>query len=313
MERKQPIVNFDDVRVDSAKSITIARLKQLYHTLESRMRAMRMPEPSSGYTSEHLRAFMRWKDLFPRLRYNEYFSTESPAVVITYMWLGDSLKQVIDTLSQKFRLEDRVWIDILFNDQRTDQDAMNAVRQSLHLYFVSANHVILSSFAQYPQFEPSGRSRGTTVMCYPWDRCWCILEMAVRYCGVKTRGSKPSIFLLPADEARRGDVLASIRRLESHVHDFFQRMQGRPDDVTEIQRVLISKDLFSSTVEFNTKMREMLVDFRCQAMAAGSLPSDLARVLSENGLAHDEAVAAALDCLGVARAEDLSLVSEEMV
>ena len=33
--------------------------------------------------------------------------------------------------------------------------------------------------------------------CDPWDRCWCLLEMAVRDLAVKNRGKAPSTIIMP--------------------------------------------------------------------------------------------------------------------
>ena len=33
--------------------------------------------------------------------------------------------------------------------------------------------------------------------CEPWDRCWCLLEMAVRDLAVKKRGKAPSTIIMP--------------------------------------------------------------------------------------------------------------------
>ena len=42
-------------------------------------------------------------------------------VAVTYMWLGVPLLELVDILEGEFGLDAEVWLDIIFNDQRTDE------------------------------------------------------------------------------------------------------------------------------------------------------------------------------------------------
>ena len=40
-------------------------------------------------------------------------------VAVTYMWLGEALLELMGILEREFGLDAQVWLDIIFNDQRT--------------------------------------------------------------------------------------------------------------------------------------------------------------------------------------------------
>ena len=42
-------------------------------------------------------------------------------VAVTYMWLGEPLLELVGILQRKFGLDAQVWLDIIFNDQRTGE------------------------------------------------------------------------------------------------------------------------------------------------------------------------------------------------
>ena len=63
--------------------------------------------------------------------------------------------------------------------------------------------------AEYPVNQTSGAG-GEMVMCDLWDRCWCVLELAIRYLAEKKVACKHKLTLLL--HARALALLLSVKR-----------------------------------------------------------------------------------------------------
>ena len=86
------------------------------------MRASGVQEPSRGFNSEDVKSFLRKKGLFVPVLYETKFSVDPPDYVITYMWLATTLRELMQILKELFGSRTgRVWIDVIFNDQRSNQ------------------------------------------------------------------------------------------------------------------------------------------------------------------------------------------------
>ncbi len=55
------------------------------------------------------------------------FSHKPPDVAVSYMWLGSPLMELVDELLKAFGEDSLVWLDIVFNDQRSTKAVGNAV------------------------------------------------------------------------------------------------------------------------------------------------------------------------------------------
>ena len=70
-------------------------------------------------------------------------------VAVTYMWLGEPLLKLIDILEREFGVDSEVWLDIIFNDQRTAEavgqvNLSSSARQKGILALVSGAHSFCS-------------------------------------------------------------------------------------------------------------------------------------------------------------------------
>jgi hypothetical protein len=103
-------------------SISIKNVDTLVKKLVVDMRAMKIDEPKSGYTSEEARMFFKEHNIYPPETYFELqlFQTEKPKLTLTYMWPATPLERIVNILKrQGYTDDDTVYIDILLNDQRS--------------------------------------------------------------------------------------------------------------------------------------------------------------------------------------------------
>ena len=58
-----------------------------------------------------------------------------------------------------------------------------AVKRANLVYLTARGHVVIISEADYPVVQGAEAAGGAaeTVVCELWERCWCVLEMVVRY------------------------------------------------------------------------------------------------------------------------------------
>jgi hypothetical protein len=104
------------------RSISVESFAELIEVLVPMIRADGVPEPPRGYNSEHLKAFLAKKEIFLPSFYDKLFSLDQPEVVVTYMWLATTLRELLAILRKTFAGRNgTVWVDVLFNDQRSPQ------------------------------------------------------------------------------------------------------------------------------------------------------------------------------------------------
>jgi hypothetical protein len=257
--------------VEGIQSIPLSRLKSILDELCEEMEREGMPKPLDGYTSEDLKGYLLRKEIHIPERFLKAFSVDTPDVVATYMWLGTPLRCLPEVL-QRFaaRAGGRdilVWVDVIFNDQRSPQAIARAVAAANALYMRAASHVVIFSEAKYPAFDENGASLAPR-LCQPWDRCWCVLEMAVRDLAVRQQGKHESVMEMQEEfrqalALRLGSFGTARERIKDMFHgrDFFIGMQGRPEDVSEIQNTLLSTGFFPTPERFNQHMSEKLTNF----------------------------------------------------
>ena len=103
------------------RSITLENFAILVHMLTPMITlATSVPEPPRGYNSEHLKQFLIKKNFFlPSVDFcSELFSLSEPEYVITYLWLGTSLREILEILREHLGGRNATfWLDILFNNQ----------------------------------------------------------------------------------------------------------------------------------------------------------------------------------------------------
>jgi hypothetical protein len=257
--------------VEGIQSIPLSRLKSILDELCEEMEREGMPKPPDGYTSEDLKDHLLQKGIHIPERFLKAFSVDTPDVVATYMWLGTPLRCLPEVL-QRFAVraggrDILVWVDVIFNDQRSPQAIARAVAAANALYMRAASHVVIFSEAKYPSFDESGASLAQR-LCQPWDRCWCVLEMAVRDLAVRQQEKQESVMEMQQDfrqalALRLGSFATARDRIREMFHDrdFFSGMQGRPEDVSEIQTTLLSTGFFPTPERFNQHMSEKLTTF----------------------------------------------------
>jgi hypothetical protein len=114
------------LQVDTAKllrkgyrAITLESFAELVQMITHMIKgATSVPEPTRGYNSEHLRSFLVENKIFLPEKYGGMFSLDEPEYVITYLWLGTTLRELLGILREHFDgLNATFWLDILFNDQ----------------------------------------------------------------------------------------------------------------------------------------------------------------------------------------------------
>ena len=227
-----------------------------------------LPKPPGGYTSEDLKGYLLQTGTHIPQRFLDRFSVDAADDIITYMWLGTPLLSLPPLLRRRARGVDiRVWVDVVFNDQRTPQAITRAVSAANTFYMRATSHTVIFSEAEYPAFDARG-AQVAPRMCQPWDRCWCLVEMAVRDLAVRQQGKQASVMEMQEEfrqvlAGRLGSPAtaeASVREM-FRGRDFFRGMQGRPDDVRGIQAMLLSSGFFPTPESFNAHMSEKLTTF----------------------------------------------------
>ncbi len=112
----------EQILKDSLKSISIENLEEVFEMLFNMMKANGLQEPARGFNSEDLKNFLRKNAIFVPSLWKTLFSVNAPDYVITYMWLATTLRELLQILKELLRSRTgRVWIDVVFNDQRSDQ------------------------------------------------------------------------------------------------------------------------------------------------------------------------------------------------
>jgi hypothetical protein len=127
------------VQVDTAKllrkgyrAITLESFAELVQMLTHMIKgATSVPEPTRGYNSEHLRGFLVENKIFLPEKYGGMFSLDEPEYVITYLWLGTTLRELLGILREHFDGRNATfWLDILFNDQMVRPLCFNAALEA---------------------------------------------------------------------------------------------------------------------------------------------------------------------------------------
>ena len=131
-------------------------------------------------------------------------------------------------------------------------------------YIESPRHVILMGIGDYPILDASGVQTGRE-KCWLYQRCWAVFEMAIRDCiAVRLlKHNRSEIIVMDETfqeiESESGRCICEAIIDRFRTTDFFGSMRGRPGDVEEIQRVLVSPDFYRSEEEFNEHHRKRIV------------------------------------------------------
>ena len=249
--------------VETFQSIRLSHLEAIIETVCEELTGQG-PVPTGGFTSEELKQYFGCKGIHLVERFPDKFSVDTPDIVVTYMWLGTPLRRLPSLLRRLERtagFNPLVWLDVIFNDQRSPQAIARAVANADKLYIRASTHLMIYSIAEYPTFDGRGTRLPAKVMCAPWDRCWCVLELMLRYLAVQRQRKQPTVMLMLEETA--AELLGSLQSptaAEHWVRDkfsgrcFFESMQGRPDDVREIQATLLSSGFFPTPSAFNENM-----------------------------------------------------------
>ena len=149
----------------------------------------------------------------------------------------------------------------------------------------SQHHLIIVGSAVYLTFGADGKENGEK-KCWIYHRCWCLWEMAIRDCiAVKILGHQKSEIivldeflgeLISSAESGRSIAAAIAERFRST--NFFEDMQGRPEDVQEIQSTLISGGFFESPEHFNEHFRKRMVSVLLECSPQVRQPSSFHRI-----------------------------------
>ena len=250
------------------KSLSLKHVDSLVRDLVKELRRLRKQEPADGYTSENLRQYFVEQNIYLPEKYYDrgIFSIQPPDVTVTYMWPGTPIEQLAQLLRCRLQDDDKIYLDIFLNDQRTGQAITMAVANANVLYMHSPRHVIIISAVEYPTFNDAEVENGK-IFCWIFDRCWCVLEMAIRDClSVQKLSHQESAILIVgkfaeqlAERVKPGETsITDIIANEFRGIDFFERLQGRPSDVRQIKETLISPGFFSSTSHFNEYYRKRM-------------------------------------------------------
>jgi hypothetical protein len=254
--------------VEGIQSIRLSHLEKILDHLCCEMENEGLSQPPGGYTSEDLKGYLLRKGMHIPERFLDSFSVDAPDLVVTYMWLGTPLRSIPRVLRRRAGCVDiLVWIDVVFNDQRSPQAIARAVSAANTLYIRAISHVVIFSEAEYPAFDERG-AQAAPRLCEPWDRCWCVLEMAVRDLAVRQQGKQASVMEMQEEFRQRlarrlGPPATAGERVRAMFgeRDFFGGMQGRPEDVREIQATLLSSGFFTTPNSFNAHMSDKLTNF----------------------------------------------------
>ena len=265
-------MNADGLMADAFQSIRLSKLENLFESIFKEMQSSVEEQRSQvnlNYTSEHLKDYIRERKILLTQRYSEEFCDETPDIAVTYLWRGTSLRNLVSVLKGEFPGDPLIWLDIVFNDQRSEQQASCAVRKANVTYVRARKHVVIFSKAEYPASN-TGMGPGDGVkwsLCDPWDRCWCILELAVRELACRKKNKEQSILILSPDylsEVREkilqpGTSVEDSVRGMLHGRDFCANMQGKPADVCAIRDIVTSADFFGSAAALNSYLEDLLI------------------------------------------------------
>ena len=159
--------------MEGIQSIRLSDLETILELFCQEMERAGLPKPPGGYTSEDLKQYLIQTDTHIPQRFLSLFSVDTADDIITYMWLGTPLLSLLPLLRRRARGVDiRVWVDVVFNDQRTPQAITRAVSAANTFYMRATSHTVIFSEAEYPAFRVD--TRGAQVAprkCQPWDRC----------------------------------------------------------------------------------------------------------------------------------------------
>ena len=177
----------DQLLLTGYQSISVQAMEELLDFATQMLRTQGVVEPARGYNSEDLkRCLARNRVHLPNM-FEAKFSMDPPDHVITYMWLGTSLRELLAILKRLHRGrfadgQGKVWLDVVFNDQRSPQAIEEAVKRANTTYLTARGHVVIISEAEYPAVQGAEETGDAVQMvsCELWERCWCVLEMVVR-------------------------------------------------------------------------------------------------------------------------------------
>ena len=106
--------------VEGIQSIRLSHLEIILELLCQEMERVGLPNPPGGYTSEDLKNYLLQTRTHIPERFLNLFSVDAADDIITYMWLGTPILLLVRLLRRRAGGVDiRVWVDVVFNDQRT--------------------------------------------------------------------------------------------------------------------------------------------------------------------------------------------------
>ena len=159
--------------MEGIQSIRLSHLESILELLCQEMKRVGLSKLPGGYTSEELKNYLLQTSTHIPQRFLDLFSVDAADDILTYMWLGTPILCLAPLLRRRAHGVDiRVWVDVVFNDQRSPQAITRAVSAANTFYMRATSHTVIFSEAEYPAFD----ERGTQVAprkCQPWDRCWC--------------------------------------------------------------------------------------------------------------------------------------------
>jgi hypothetical protein len=175
--------SIEELKGSSFRSISLSNLSRLLG---------KYPEVREGngkMWSRRLAKHFKDNGIWPPLHESVFFAKSAPDVVLTYMWCGTDVSEIVHLLTIRFGSQKTVWIDVFFNDQRTPEMIQNAVKSANSIYRDAPDHAIIMSVGDYDG-----------VLCLPWDRCWIVNELAIRdVVSVKEYKKRPPIIIFGMD------------------------------------------------------------------------------------------------------------------
>ena len=151
----------------------------------------------------------------------------------------------------------------------------------------SLHHIVIVGNGVYPTFDDSGNENGK-VECWAFDRCWCVVEIVIRdRISVEKFKLNKSEFIIMDNVIEKiesgGQSAKTITEAIKHGFrdtNFFDNLKGRPSDVKEIKKLLLSKGFFASPAEFNEHFRKRMAKLCTQNIPRVSSCIQPARNLS---------------------------------
>ena len=174
-------------------------------------------------------------------KYEPFFSTDEPNVVLTYEWsipLADVYKVLTDQKATLLYIYEkkkpdvshlknlptvniRIWIDILFNNQNSNniQEELNMAEQ---IYKSAPYHVAIVTPTLF-------------------SRCWCLYEIAVRSIACSEKSGLNHTWFLPLDSDDKDHSFLNLEQIKT-TYSFFDEMQAfDKKDIETVKGVILHK------------------------------------------------------------------------